>query len=232
MMCSSLGPFRAIRFMAGRLRNLRRSAIRLTLATAMLVARLNAGVDTDFFARAAMSNVASYHFLEVVQTRGRLVLPDFGYVDFGHSNYRELFGGGGSVICPGKYLTWIQEAYFVRAVGPAAKGAAYIQPWSFVGYSIPHTKLVGQTVYFIYLPLNTAARIQHVLDRAKLEYEFNRFKLGAGYAGYKFDGSPWQNKPFLTCTVKTGRAGSFEFWAQRLPGNSWQAQVRYGIAFK
>ena len=167
-----------------------------------------------------------------MQTRGRLVLPDLGYVDFGHSNYRELFGGGGAVIYPSKHLTWIQEVYFVQAVGPSAKGAAYIQPWSFLGYSIPHTKLVGQTVYFVYLPLNTAARIQHVLDRAKLEYEFAHFKLGAGYAAYKCDGSSWQSKPFLTFTLKTGRAGSFEFWAQRLPANSWQAQVRYGITLK
>ena len=64
-----------------------------------------------------------------------------------------------------------------------------------------------------------------MLERSKLEYRLNRrWKLGAGYAGYKYGDSPWQNKPFITGTF-SARAGSFEIWFQKVPGGA-QMQLR------
>jgi len=140
-------------------------------------ARLGAQADTMVFARMAGWNAPTFHFLDAVQTRGRLVLPDIGYVDFGRSNYRELYGGG-LVVYPGKHFSWIQKCYFVRSLRRVANGASYLQPWTFVAYSIPQTRFLGETLYFTYLPLNRAGRIQYVLDRAKLERDYRRFKVG------------------------------------------------------
>jgi hypothetical protein len=194
-------------------------------------ARLGAQADTMVFARMAGWNAPTFHFLDIVQTRGRLVLPDIGYVDFGRSNYRELYGVGGLVVYPGKHFSWIQECYFVRSLGRVANGASYLQPWTFVAYSIPQTRFLGETLYFTYLPLNQAGRIQYVLDRAKLERDYRRFKVGAGYAGYQFAQASWQNRPFVTATIKAGGLGSLEFWLQRLPGTSVQFQLRYAVLF-
>jgi hypothetical protein len=193
--------------------------------------RRAAQADTMVFARMAGWNASSFHFVDVVQTRGRLVLPDIGYVDFGRSNYREVFAGGGLVVYPGKHFTWIQECYFVRALGSAANRAAYLQPWTFAAYSIPRSPFIGEALYFTYLPLNPAGRIQYVLDRAKLERDCHKFKVGAGYAGYQFAQTSWQNRPFVTVTIKAGGLGSMEFWLQRLPGNSVQFQLRYAGLF-
>jgi hypothetical protein len=143
-----------------------------------------------------------------------------------------VFGGAGVVAYRRKHFTWVQEAYFLQGTGPAAKGARHILPWTLLGYSIPRTKLVGDAEYFTYLPLNQPARIQYVLDRAKLEYEFRRYRIGGGYAAYKYADGAWENKPFLTFTVKAQPVGSFEFWAQRLQTNAYQLQVRYVIGFK
>ena len=66
---------------------------------------------------------------------------------------------------------------------------------------------------------------------AKVEYDFKHFKAGAGYGAYQLGDGPWQNKPFLTATLKAGKLGNFELWLQRLPGNDAQLQVRYAKAF-
>jgi hypothetical protein len=160
-----------------------------------------------------------------------LVLPDVGYVDFGKSDYHEVFGGGGAIVYRGKHVTWLQEILLTRAIGPNANRATYLQPWTLVSYSIPGTKLQGQTVYFVYCPLNSAARVQHVLERAKLERDFQHFKVGAGYRGYQFGDRNWEHKPFVTTTIKAGGLGSLELWVQRLPGNSVQVQLRYAVSF-
>jgi hypothetical protein len=206
--------------------------VTLILAALPSVATLHAQADTTILARMAGWNVATFHFLDMVQTRGRLILPDIGYDDFGKSNYRELFGGGGAVVYPGKHFAWIQECYFARALGKVADGASYLQPWTLVVYSISNTHFLGEALYFTYLPLNQAARVQYVLDRAKLEHEWHRFKLGAGYAGYQWAQTQWQNKPFVTVTLKAGGVGSLEFWLQRIPGNSLQFQLRYAGVFR
>ena len=53
------------------------------------------------------------------------------------------------------------------------------------------------------LPLLTdhsSARVQHVLENAKVERSVGAWKFGAGYAGYKYGDDKWQNKPFITVT--------------------------------
>lgn len=172
-------------------------------------------------------HVATYHFAEFLQSRGKWVYPDIGYIDFGHNQYREIFGGGGRTLWDEKLATVTQELYFDQATGPAAKSARYIQPWTLVDVRL-RPRFTGEVCYFTYLPLNRSARIQYVLERAKMEYEINRaWKIGGGYAGYKYGDNQWQNKPLLTTTVST-RAGAFEFWVQKLPGGG-QIQFRYQL---
>lgn len=190
-----------------------------------------AQTNTLFIARMGMRNHATSHYAEVSQSRGPWVLPDVYYIDFGSNRYREVGLGGGSDLLHFKFLNFTQEVYFAQTTGPAANGALYLVPWSYVGYALT-SRLKGETVYFPYVPLNRAGRIQHVLERAKLEYYFKHFKVGAGYGGYKYGAGNWQQKPFLTTTVRGGDLGELEFWLQRLPGNHMQAQIRYKVSFK
>jgi hypothetical protein len=174
-------------------------------------------------------STATMHYLETFQIRHRWVLPDIGYIDFGHSDYREVFMGGGYTVYDGKHISFIQEALFVQASGSSAHQARYLMPWTMVQYHLTE-KLGGETVYFPYFPLNDNGRKQHVLERAKLEYKIaNRWKAGAGLGGYKFGDEAWSNRPFITMTVST-RWGDWEVWLQRLPENKAQFQIRYAIA--
>ena len=202
------------------------------MALLLSAGQSNAQTNTLVLARIGGWNTPTFHFLDVVQTRGRLVLPDIGDVDFGKSNYHELFGGGGVVAVAKKQFAWVQECYFVRAVGSAGHGASYLQPWTFFAWSIPRSHFIGESLTFTYLPLNQAGRIQYVVDRAKLERDFRKFKLGVGYAAYQFAQTVWQNKPFLTGTFKAGGLGSMELWVQRVPGNHIQLQLRYAGLFR
>ena len=169
--------------------------------------------------------------METFQVRGRWVFPDLGYIDFGKSDYKELFVGAGATLVSSKHLTLIEEGYFVQAVGSTSGDARYFQPWTYIGWNIA-PKLGGEAVYFPYLPLNKAGRIQHVLERAKMEYDFKHWKLGAGYAAYQFGDGEWQNKPFITTTLKAGKLGNLEIWLQKMPTKTAQVQVRYAKVFR
>lgn len=185
----------------------------------LLIART--GLRTD------APHASTYHFVEFLQARGRWIYPDIGYIDFGHGNYREFFAGAGHTFWSGKWATLVEELYFDQATGPASKSARYVQPWTLIDCRFS-SKLTSEVVYFPYLPLNRSARIQHVLERAKVEYALTQgWKIGAGYAGYKYGDYQWQNRPLLTTTVSI-RAGSFEFWLQKLPGGG-QVQMRYQL---
>ncbi len=186
-----------------------------------------------FFARTGVRldapHEGTYRYLEFMQIRGNWILPDFGALDFYHGDYRELFVGAGRTLYNSKKVTWAEELYFVQATGPAAKRARYLWPWTLVDIRFT-PKLTSEIVYFPYVPLNHSARIQHVLERAKLEYALNKtWKMGGGYGAYKYGGQSWQNKPFITVTRNTG-FGSFEFWLQKMPGGA-QVQVRYFLAW-
>jgi hypothetical protein len=174
-------------------------------------------------------NSATLHYLEAFQVRHKWVLPDVGYIDFGHSNYREVFMGGGYVLYDGKHISVTEEGLFIQASGSSTDQARYVMPWTMIQYHLTE-KLGGEAVYFPYIPLNNSGRKQHVLERAKLERKIaGRWKAGAGLGGYKFADEAWSNRPFVTTTVST-RWGDWEFWLQRLPENKPQFQIRYAIA--
>jgi hypothetical protein len=170
--------------------------------------------------------VSTYHYLELQQQRGRLIFPDFVYIDFSKSDYREAWAGAGLKTFQAKHVTLMNGGYFDAALGRAANGATYLLPWAYATYQLTQ-RIGGEAYYLVYLPLNNAGTTQHVLERAKLERDFGHFKLGGGYAGYESTSTPWQNRPFLTTTFKTARLGDFELWLQRLPANNAQLQIRY-----
>jgi hypothetical protein len=111
-------------------------------------------------------STATLHYLEAFQIRHKLVLPDVGYIDFGHSDYREMFIGGGYTLYDGKRLSLVEEMLFVQASGAAANKARYVMPWTMVQYRLTE-KIGREAVYFPYFPLNESGRAQHVLERAK-----------------------------------------------------------------
>jgi hypothetical protein len=191
------------------------------------------GQDTEnwFVDRLAMRNAATQHYSQFYQQRGSWIGPDVIYVDFGKSNYRELFFGGGKVLFKGKHFGITHEEYFGQTSGSASHDARYILPWTRFDYKLT-SKISGNTVYFFYAPLNQTAKFHQSIERAKMEYDFGHFKLGAGYGGSKASGKDWQNKPMLTTTLKCGKFGNLEFWLQRLPGNHAQLQIRYAGFFK
>lgn len=182
--------------------------------------------ETTVTGRIGMRNAATFHFAEMWQThRGKYIYPDIGYFDGGRYGYWETFFGGGVVSHNSKHFTLVNIGYLDRAHGSKSDHALCFLPWTLVGYRI--TKRVsGETVYFPYLPLNKSARLQHVLDYSKVEYDFGKIKLGGGYAAYQYGEKPWEHKPFLITTFKTNFAGNIQLWVQRIAGNRIQAQVR------
>jgi len=190
---------------------------------------------TLFFARTGESTgesllgpyTAAIHYLEFLQIRNRWILPDIGYINFGHGNYHEYYIGGGRTLIENRYTSFDQELLYLGTAGSAAGGAKYLQPWSMLRVRFTR-KFTNETVYFPYLPLNNAARFHQVIERAKFEYAVNRkWKFGAGYAGVKLAGLAWINKPMLTTTIST-KAGAFELWLQKIPGGE-EVQLRYAL---
>ena len=183
-------------------------------------------VKNVFAERLAMRNAATQHYAQFYQQRGNWLAPDLCYVDYGKSNYRENFFGGGKVFYRGGHLVLTHEEFFGQTSGSASNDARYLLPWTKAEYTLA-PKLAGSTVYFVYVPLNDTAKFHQTVERAKLEYDFKKFKFGAGYAGAEPINKDWQNKPMVTLTLKCGKFGALEFWGQRLPGNHAQLQVRY-----
>jgi hypothetical protein len=175
--------------------------------TTIVLARTGVRLDSP--------HVGTYHYLEVLQLRGKWVYPDIGYSDFGRNNYRH----------DSKRMTLFGVLFFDQTSGPAGRSARYLMPWTMLQFRFT-PKFTNETVYFVYLPLNDSARIQQVPERTKFEYALEKpWKVGAGYGGYKYGDAGWQRKPFVTATIST-RAGAFELWLQRMPGGA-QVQFRY-----
>jgi hypothetical protein len=188
-------------------------------------------VDTHVIARTA-TDQGTYHYAQVFQQRGKWIVPDVGYIDFNQfDEYREVWVGAGGVLLDTTHLSVIGEGHVVKALGPSSAGALYLQPWVLAAYHLTQ-RLGGDAVYFPYLPLNDAGRGQHVLERAKLEYDFGRIKFGGGYAGLKSGTSAWKSKPFVTATIKAGSIGAIELWLQQLPGDRLTVHVRYAKTFR
>jgi len=202
----------------------------LVAAVAVVPAAAQPANETLLLARAATTSGA-YHLVEAIHQRGRVVPLDIGYIDFDNpSLYRELWIGAGGVPFQGSKGLLIAEGLLARAFGEHGAQALYFQPYFFGLYRVA-PNLPFETSYFAYVPLNQAATAQHLLERAKLEYDFARFKAGAGYSAYRFGGEAWRHKPFITATLKAGEIGSFELWLQRVPGDHLALQLRYAKVF-
>lgn len=201
----------------------------------LFVACLNtfcfAQADTVFQARIGMRDQATYHFVEVLQQRDRWIVPDVYYVDFGSNRYREVGAGGGADLYNAHRFRFSVEGFLDQALGPSSHAAFYALDWALVAYSFT-PRLHADAVYFTYFPLNNAGKMQHVLERSKLEYSFQHFKIGPGYGGSQFGPRDWQHKPFLTTTLRGGGLGDLEFWFQRVAGNHMQVEIRYKIHIK
>jgi hypothetical protein len=199
----------------------------LCLLTLLVAARPAAAQATIVIARVAFKNVTTFRYAQVFHESGRWVFPDLGYVDYGNSgDYREFFAGAGRTLIRSPKATLVGEMYYLQATGEASGSARYLLPWALVAVR-PTARLRGEAVYFPYVPLNEPARLQHVVDRAKLEYALPHVKFGAGYGGYQAEGIHWQHQPFVTVTVTPPRVGDIEMWVQRVPERGVQFQIRY-----
>jgi hypothetical protein len=173
----------------------------------------------------------TYHLAEVIHQRGRIIPFDLGYIDFDDAkHYREVFLGAGVVAVNHEKLTLITEAFLLKPFGDRAGGALYFEPY-FLGIYRVAPRVSAEASYFPYIPLNDAARAQHVLERAKVEYDFGRFTVGTGYGAYKFGDTDWRHKPFVSTTLKAGWAGNFEVWLQRVAEGDTTLQFRYAKLF-
>ncbi len=174
-----------------------------------------------------------YHYAEVIHERGRVVPFDVGYIDFDHPMlYREMWIGGGfkPIVTPRLSLT--AEGFVLKPFGEHAGGALYFQPF-LLGTARVSPNVLVESSYFAYVPLNEEGHAQHLLERAKVERDFPRFKIGAGYGAYKPPGigTLWQHRPFVTATLKAAPVGNIEVWLQRLRDNDLTVQVRYAKVF-
>jgi hypothetical protein len=172
-------------------------------------------------------HVLTYRLVEYAQQRGRWILPDMGVYDTAHGESKLLFLAAGADLHPTKKALLTQEIYFVQAAGPGSHGARSIWLWPVLDLNFT-PRLRAEVVVYPTIPLNRAAQAGFDVDRAKLEYAVRRnFSMGGGYGASKCEGSTWQNKPFLNTTIFS-RAGSFEFWLQRMPGGG-QIQTRFTL---
>jgi hypothetical protein len=202
----------------------------LVVAATVVPAAAQPASETLLLVRTATTDGA-YHLVEAIHQRGRVIPLDVGYIDFDNpALYREMWVGGGGVPFQGPKGFLIAEGLLARAFGAHGAQALYFQPY-FLGIYRVAPKLPFETSYFAYVPLNEAATAQHLLERAKLEYDFARFKVGAGYSAYRFGGEAWRHKPFITATLKAGMLGNFELWLQRVPDDRVALQFRYAKVF-
>ena len=212
-----------------------RTALRIMLMAAAVSSLLPTSLHaqaTVVIARIAVKDAATFRFAEVFHEFGKWVFPDVGYIDYGGAgDYREFFAGLGRTLVRSPSVTLVGEVYYLQAAGDQSGSARYVLPWVLLAYRSPH-RIVGEAVYFPYVPLNSTAYRQHVLERAKLEYAFDRLKVGAGYGAYQARGVAWQHRPFVTMTVTPPRIGDVEVWLQRVPELGYQFQLRYQRVIK
>jgi hypothetical protein len=173
----------------------------------------------------------TYHYAEVIHERGRWVPLDAGYIDFDHpKQYRELWIGGGFKPIATARGSLTVEGLIDKASGAQSGGALYLQPF-FLGTARVVGNVLAEAEYFGYVPLNDEGHAQHVIERAKVEYDFPRFKVGGGYAAYSPGDGVWNHKPYITTTLKVPRVGNIETWFQRLSGGYFSVQFRYSKVF-
>lgn len=184
--------------------------------------------ETNIVARTTFTEGKVKEYAFVSQTRGRWIIPDMETIlSAGH---QELLVGGGAYLVRSKHVVLLQEGYVNRVTNRGKQSELYFLPWTLLKIQVSQ-RVSNETVYFPYVPI-VRGKAQHVLERSKLEYNWTRFKAGAGYSGYQSAATGWQHKPFITGTLKTKQLGSFELWLQRSPNNHLQVQVRYAKTFK
>jgi hypothetical protein len=212
--------------------NVRTSLRVVVMALVITVASADAAAqETVVIGRMAAAEDVTFRYAQVFRQTGPWIAPDVGYIDFGTSDYREFFIGGGRTLVRKKSFGVIGEGYYLQAAGAAAASAKYVLPWVLVHGQFAR-RVQGEAVYFFYAPLNDAGVRQHVVERAKIEYVFDGVKLGAGYGAYQREGSDWQNRPFVTMTLMPQRIGAFELWLQHVPGEGLQGQIRYQLVVR
>jgi hypothetical protein len=108
----------------------------------------SAQVDTYVLARMGVQDgVSTYHYLEPQQARGRWIVPDFVYIDFSRSDYREFWTGAGLKTVQQSHLVLMNGGYFDAALGRAARGAAYFLPWAYANYHL--SEHIGGDAYYL-----------------------------------------------------------------------------------
>jgi hypothetical protein len=187
---------------------------------------------TVAIARVAFKEDVTQRFAEVLhESKSGWIFPDVGYVDFGGETYREFFAGVGRTFHRSPKLTLVGTLYYQQAAGPASRSARYLVPWVLMNCR-PRARVSCEAVYFPYLPLSDRGQVQHVLERAKLEYSLlPQLKAGGGYGAFYTRGIDWQNRPFFTATVTPPHVGDIEVWIQHLPHRGAQMQLRYMRVF-
>ena len=96
--------------------------------------RLSGTKSRPVLARTA-TDAGTYHFAEILQTRGRWIVPDVGYIDFTRADeYREVFVGVGRIVVQNARWTVWESAYFSQTSGSASGKALYLQPYTLVAY--------------------------------------------------------------------------------------------------
>ena len=202
-----------------------------TFLTLVCAATASAQV-TVAIARVALREDVTQRFAEVLhESKGGWIFPDVGYVDFGGETYREFFAGVGRTLHRSPRLTLVGTLYYQQAAGPASGSARYLVPWLLMNCR-PRARVHCEAVYFPYLPLSNRGQVQHVLERAKVEYSLlPRIKAGGGYAAFYTHGIDWQHRPFVTATVTPPRVGDIEVWVQHLPNRGAQMQLRWMRVF-
>jgi hypothetical protein len=187
---------------------------------------------TVALARVAFKEDVTQRFAEVLhESKSGWIFPDVGYVDFGGETYREFFAGVGRTFHRSPKLTLVGTLYYQQAAGPASGSARYLVQWVLMNCR-PRARVSCEAVYFPYLPLSDRGQVQHVLERAKLEYSLlPQLKAGGGYGAFYTRGINWQNRPFFTATVTPPHVGDIEVWIQHLPHRGAQMQLRYMRVF-
>lgn len=184
----------------------------------------------DLLVRTGFEDGSVFRLVETARKRGRWTQVNVGYVDSGDAGEnRKLWLGGGAVVVDRPRLRLEVAAGLSRSAGTATLGERYIESSAYL-VGRPRTNWLVEISHIESLPLNDTAVRQHALERARLEYEWDRYRFGFGYAGDQSGREAWEHRPFVSLTRPIGELGKIELWLQRveLPdGPKMRLQLRF-----